>query len=125
MSRLGRYVGRARGSALRAVGAPRTPNLPSVRAAARRAVADAVPTGQPGRPARRTASGGSGTGDGCRPVQRGTGVTTTLLVLATLALVIYLLSSPAVAPVQRGPAVTCHDQVVYEGARLQDCKEPR
>lgn len=122
MSRLGRYVGRARGSALRAVGAPNLPNLPSGRALAQNAVRNAVPTGQPGRPARRSPSGGSGTDDGCRPVQRGTGVTTTLLVVATVALVIYLLSSPAVAPVQRGPAVTCHDQVVYEHTRLQDCE---
>jgi hypothetical protein len=121
VSRLGRYVGRARGGALRAVGAPRTPNLPSGRAVARRAVAGIVPAGQPGRPARRTASGGSGTGGGCRPVQRGTGVTTTLLLVAALAFVIYLLAYDAPVPAGRPPATTCHDKVVYEHTRLQDC----
>lgn len=121
MSRLGRSVGRARGSVLRAVGAPRTPNLPSVRASAQRAVRDAVPTGQRGRTARGGASGGSGTGGGCRPVRRRTGALPGLLLLAAVALVIYLLAYEPAAPPVRGPAVTCHDKVVYEGTRLQDC----
>lgn len=116
MSRLGRYVGRARGSALRAVGAPNVPNLPSVRARVQRELR--VPTSSlPGR----RGSAGPDVPAGRRSGQPDHGVLSLVVGLLALALLVYLLNSPAVEPVQRGPAVTCHDKVVYEGTRLQDC----
>jgi hypothetical protein len=121
VSRLGRYVGRARGSALRTAGVPRTPNLPSARAYAQRAVRSAVPVDQRGRTARGGASGGPTTGGARQPVSRQTSTISALLTVAAVALVIYLLTYEPPAPVVRPPAVSCHDQVVYEGTRLSDC----
>lgn len=117
MSRLGRYVGRARGGALRAVGAPRTPNLPSARAYARRAVQDAVPTVQPGRTAR---SGAASTGTSRSRSSTSFDGFVLALGAVAVALVIYLLTAPGPPPVDR-PATTCADRVIWHGSRVQDC----
>jgi hypothetical protein len=111
-----RHVGRAVGRAQRAVGVPRTPNLPDGRTLVRRAVRDAVPTVQRGR--RR--AGGAGC-DRRTDDDREPPLLAVVVAVAGVLLALYLLLATGVPDPPARPADTCVDRVVHHGARLSRC----
>lgn len=129
MSRLGRYVGRARGQALRVAGVPRTPNLPSGRALAQNAVRDVTSGRVTGR-RRSTGSTGSDAGpagpadDGAcrRRDDVGLRVRWPGFVALALAIVFWFAASCGQhATYVPPPPTSCADRVIWHGARLSDC----
>lgn len=117
-----RYVARARGRALRAVGAPRVPNAPSPRALAQRELRAAarLPVGRTGT---RRSSGTNGPDAADRHRTEDVGTLPLVIALLGVALAVWLLvtvGTPADRPT-RPPATSCYDRVIYHNARLSDC----
>lgn len=125
MSRLGRYVGRARGRALRAAGVPRTPNLPSGRALARRAVRDVTSGNVTGR---RRSTGRTGPADDVDDVDADERVpdnhTADVIGVVGLVVTVLLWAAASCGPpatYRPPPPTNCVDKVIWHDTRVSDC----
>jgi hypothetical protein len=111
-------VGRARGRLLRAVGAPKLPNLPSGRALLQNELRRAVPNVPNVRVTGRKRRGGrtDRDGDPAGPTIQWMGLLTlvALVVLTVAASCQHLSYAPP-------PPTTCADKVVWHDVRLSDC----
>lgn len=119
-----RHVARARGRALRAVGAPRVPNAPSGRALAQRELRAAarLPVGRTGT--RRSSSTNGPDGDRRhRTEDVNTSWVPVAVALSGVAVAVWLLLTVGVPDDRpaRPPATNCYDRVIHQGARLTDC----
>lgn len=125
MSLVGRHVARARGRALRAIGAPRLPNLPSGRALVQRELRRTVDV------PRTVGSVGTGSSTGTteptgrrrhRTEDRTPGALPAAVAVVGVAVAVWLLVATGVPDARPTPPVTnCYDRVVYHAARLSDC----
>lgn len=121
MSLVGRHVARARGRALRAVGAPRVPNAPSPRALAQRELRESarLPVVRTGT---RTRSGTNGPTGDRRHRSEDVGTLPVVVALAGVAVAVWLLLAVGTPADRPEPPVTgCYDRVIHRDARLTDC----